>query len=798
MFRNHFTVGWRNLDRNKIYSLINITGLALSMSCGILIFTIIKHHLSFDNFHSNSDRIYRVVTELHRDIIAYRNAVPSPLGEFFRNDYTVAEKVARIYTERQVLVSLKKSDDMVKYREPQGVSFAEKEFFDIFNFPLILGDKTTALTLPNTTILTERIARKYFGDKSPIGQTFWLENKIALTVTGVLKNLPANTDIKTEIFVSYPTLKEYDPWLASDSEGWNGIRDGMRCYTLLKTNTSPHEVEEILQPYVKRFRPNSKNVHHYKLQPLADVHFNEQYDGAMKKQNLWILAAIGVVLIATACVNFINLATAQALRRAKEVGVRKVLGSLKRQLFWQFMIETAIITASGILFAAMLSYLVAPHINDLFNIGVPTNFFTDWIVILFCLTLGLVVTLLAGYYPALILAKFKPVTALKGRLSQQSIGGFSTRRLLIVTQFAISQLLIIGTVVTMNQIRFAKQADLGFDKEAIVMISTGTDRAKTRMNAIKNEMSRIAGVEAVSLCFAAPAADNEWGNSIKFDNSAEEVNFRTSIKSADADYVSTFDLELVAGRNLKPSDTVTEMLVNEAMVEKLNIQSPEEAIGRMISANGGSMKGPIVGVLKNFHDKSFHEAISPILITTYSDDYSSFAVKLKMEEAKSILTKIEKIWGQQYPNDIFEYEFLDNSIAKFYETEEIMLRGLQLFSFIAIFIGCLGLYGLVSFMVTQKTKEIGIRKVLGGSVTHVLWIFGKEFGRLILIAFLIAAPIGGWIMYEWLQGFAFKIEIDASTFALAIGCSIAIAALTVSYQVIKTALTNPVDSLRSE
>jgi predicted permease len=798
MFKSYFTIGWRNLARNKGYSIINIAGLALSMTCGILIFALVKHHLSFDNFHSNSDRIYRVVTELHRDVIAHRNGVPSPLGEFYRNDYTFSEKTARLYIERDILLTVKKDTELVKFKEPEGLAFAENEFFEIFNFPLLYGSKTKALTEPNTAIITEKLARKFFGDKNPIGETFWLDNKIACTVTGVLKDLPANTDVRTEMFVSYPTLKAYDPWLASNTDGWAGISDGMQCYTLLHPNVSRAQVEDALQPYVKKYRPTSKNVHHYKLQPLADVHFNALYGGAMEKRNLWILSIIGLFLLLTACVNFINLATAQVLKRAKEVGVRKVLGSVKRQLFWQFIFETAIVTAIGIVLAIVLSSVISPYANALFKIQIPINLFTDWFTILFCLSLGTLITIFAGYYPALVLAGFQPVAALKAKLAQQSIGGFNTRRTLIVTQFAISQVLIIGMVVIMNQMRFAKQSDLGFDKEAIVMIDMGMDSTRTKMNVMKNEMLRLPGVEKISLCFAAPASDNEWGNSIKFDDSAEEVNFRTSIKSADTDYVSTFDLELVAGRNLTVSDTVKEMLVNEAMIRKLNIKSPDEAIGRMITANGGSMRGPIVGVLKDFHDKSFHEAISPILITTYSNDYSMFAVKLNLTNAKTVLPAIENLWAEQYPDQIFEYEFLDDTIARFYETEETMLKGIQAFSFIAIFIGCLGLYGLVSFMVTQKTKEIGIRKILGGSVADVLWIFGQEFTRLIIIAFLIAGPIGWWIMQNWLQGFKFQIQISPMTFALAIGCSFVIASFTVSYQVIKTALSNPVNSLRSE
>jgi putative ABC transport system permease protein len=798
MYKNYVKISWRNLIKNRGYSSINIAGLALSITCGIFIFALVKHNLSFDNFHQNPDRIYRIVTEKHRDVIAYDNSVPSPLGELFRNDYPYGEKVARVYTERGALITLKKENELIKYKETEGIAFSEATFFEIFNFPLLQGNKATILTAPNTAILTERIARKYFGDKNPIGETFWLENKVAFTVTGVLKNLPSNTDIKSEIFLSYASLKSYNAWLASDTDGWGGITSGMNCYVLLQPHIPTAQVEEVLSAYVKVYRPNSKNVHHYKLQPLADVHFNAQYGAAMEKSNLWILSVIGLFLLITACVNFINLATAQALKRSKEVGVRKVLGSLKRQLFWQFIFETGMITFAGIVVAAVLSYTTFPFINNFFKTEIIINLLPDWQLVLFTLTTGFVVTFLAGFYPGLVLAGFQPVVALKGKLSQQNIGGFNTRRTLIVAQFAISQVLIIGMVVIMNQMRFAKHSDLGFDKDAIVMVKVGKDSTGTSISSLKNEILRIGGVESLSLCLAAPSSEDDWGNSIKFDNSSEEVNFRTSIKAADADYVSTFDLRLVAGRNLLPSDTVREMLVNEAMIRKLNLQSPDEAIGRMISANGGGMIAPIVGVVKDFHDKSFHEEISPILVTTNTELYSNYAVKISMANAQSIISSIETVWSQQHPDQLFEYEFLDESIAQFYEAEATTLKLIQIFSFIAIFIGCLGLYGLVSFMTSQKTKEIGIRKVLGGTVAHIVWIFGKEFVRLILIAFLLAAPLGWWLMNNWLQGFKFQVSINAWTFVWAIGCSIIVASVTVSYQVIKTAFVNPVDSLKTE
>ncbi|WP_192349870.1 ABC transporter permease [Algoriphagus sp. Y33] len=796
MYKSYFKIGWRTIIRNKEYALINIAGLALSITCCILIFALVKHHTGFDDFHQNKDRIYRIVTEQHRETVSFVNAVPSPLGEVFRENHTYGEKVARVFNETDALITFERGGELVKIKEPEGIAFTEPTFFEIFNFPLSQGDITTALNDPNTAIITERMARKYFGTQNPIGQVISYNNKIPFTITGILKDLPVTTDIKTELFVSYPTLKDFNPWLASEN-AWGGISSGMYCYTLLQPHVTPMQVEEALQPYVKQFRPTSKNVHHYKLQPLSDIHFNGKFGGAIEKSDLWILSAIGIFLLITACVNFVNLATAQALKRSKEVGVRKVLGSLRGQLFWQFLMETAIITSASIFLAVVAAYFLVPSVNSFFKTQIPLNFGADGVFLLFIAGLGILITVLAGCYPALILTGFKPVTALKGKLSMQQLGGFNTRRSLIVTQFAISQVLIIGLIVIMNQMRFSRQAELGFDKESLVMVKLGGDSLNT-MHTLKNEFLRLPGVEKVSLCLAAPASSNDWGNSIRFESDTEEVNFRTNMKLADADYISTFDLELLAGRNILPSDTVREVIVNEALLHKLGIESYEEALGKMIYANGGSMKGPIVGVVRNFHDKSFHEEISAALIATGSNWYSNFAIKINSNTTIATLGEIEKLWQEHYPDQLFEYSFVDESIAQFYESEETILRGIQVFSFIAIFIGCLGLYGLVSFMVAQKTKEVGIRKVMGGGIRHIIWIFGQEFVRLIVIAFLIAAPLGWWFMNNWLQDFAFKIKLDVWTFAIAVGCSFLIAALSVGYQVVRAAVINPAVSLKTE
>ncbi|GAB4031772.1 ABC transporter permease [Spirosoma gilvum] len=797
MIRNYLTIAFRNLTRNKAYTFINVAGLALGMTCGILLFTLITYHFSFDNFHANTDRIYRFVTEQHRETVSYSRSVPAPLGKVFRKDYNFGEKVARIATADDILITVQAGRDVHKYKEQEGVAFTESEFFDIFNYPLLQGDKATVLKEPNTAILTERMAQKYFGDSNPINQTIQLDNKIGLRITGILKNLPANSDRQTEIYASYNTLKQYNEWMASD-ESWGGISSAIQCFVRLRPGVVPAQVEQVLPAYVSKYRPTSKNIHHYKLQPLAEIHFDARYGAAMTKTNLWVLGCIGLFLIITACVNFINLATAQALKRSKEVGVRKVLGGVRTQLFWQFITETGIITFFALLIALICSTTLIPFVNEWFRSQLSLNLLSNLPLATFIVVLMVFVTLFSGAYPGLILAGFQPILALKGRLSQQTIGGFNTRRTLIVTQFSISQILIIGVIVIANQMRYAQQSDMGFDKEAVVMVPIATEAKPQTMHTVASQFSELSGVKKVSLCQAAPASNSNWTTSPLYDNRTETETFAVNVRAGDDQFISLFNVPLVAGRNIYPADSVREFLVNETFVKKLNLRSPEAVLGKTVSLNGGDLKGPIVGVINDFHDMSFHADINPVCISTALDRYNYYAVKIDLATAQSTIASLDQIWSRTHPDQIFSYQFLDEQIAEFYETESLMLKLVQVFAIIAIFIGCLGLYGLVSFMAAQKSKEIGIRKILGSSTGQIVWIFAKEFSALILAAFVVAAPLAWYIMRAWLQSFKFQVPIGAEVFLSAIAGTFLIAFLTVGYRAIRAALANPIKSLRSE
>jgi putative ABC transport system permease protein len=793
MLTNYLKIAYRSLKGNRVYTLINVSGLSLGITCAILIFFLVRYHLSFDTYHPDKERIYRIVTELHSDDIHYTASIPPPLGKMFKNDYTFAEKVARECHFEDLLITVKQPDVIKKFIEKDGIAFVDHDFFDIFSFKSIEGSLTGSIQDLNTAIITKKLAKKYFGDENPIGKTITVDNRLDLKVTAIMDDIPANTARKAEIYTSFLSLNAFDKWLSGD-DSWGGISTEMQCFVKLRPGIQVAQVEAVMPAYVQKFRANNKNVHVYKLQPLTDMHFDSRYDGVISKKNIWALAIIGIFLIVTACFNFINLATAQALNRSREVGVRKVLGSHKSQIVNQFISETGLITLVSIFCSLALAKGILPWFNEIFNTQINSDFMWNTQLLIFIPILLFVITLLAGLYPALLLSGFKPINALKGRITQQQIGGFNTRRSLMITQFVIAQVLIAGMIVIANQMQYAKQSDLGFNKDAIVIISTGSQDEKTKT--LMNEYDQLTGIEKISICASAPAAKENWSTSMRFDTKQEDEIFRVNVKSGDENFLETFKLPLVAGRNLFPSDSIREYLVNEKLVSKLQLTSAKDIIGKNITVYGQT--APVVGVVKDFYNQSFYGEIEPVVLSTFPDRRFKYAVKINTAQVTTTLASLENLWSKTYPEQVYQYEFVDEQIAAFYSTDESLLKLIKSFSFIAIFISCLGLYGLVSFMAVQKTKEIGIRKVLGSSIGQIMLIFAKEFSRLICFAFLVAAPIAWILMHRWLQDFKYRIDIGPSVFIFTILGTLIIAMITVAYKTIRAAIANPIKSIRTE
>ncbi|MFC0517757.1 ABC transporter permease [Mucilaginibacter angelicae] len=792
MIKNYIKIAWRNLVRNKAYASISVIGLALGIACGILIFTLITYHLSFDTFHKNPDRIYRFYTEFHDEEVSRVGAVPQPMAKGYRSDLAYSEKTARVIDFNRTLITITKGNDVKKFQEDNGVSFAESDYFSILNFPLQKGDSKTILAHPNEAVITDKMAHKYFGNDNPIGKVFRLDNKVNFTVTGVLKDLPNNTDRRSEIYVSYSSMEEY---AGKDRESnWGGVYSGSQAYTLLKPGIKQAQAEKgMMQLIKKNYTGRDLQVWRFKLQPIAEMHFDRELGGYADKKYLWALFFIGLFLIITACVNFVNLATAQALNRSKEVGVRKVLGSLPGQLFWQFIAETAIISIIAVGVALGLAELTLTPLNNLFHSQMVFNWSQ---LIAFIVLIAVVVVFLSGSYPGLVLARFQPIQALKSKLTQKDVGGFSLRRVLVVTQFTISQVLIIGTIIVISQLHYSQNADLGFNKNAVVVMPL-PQNDKVKMSTMRNQISEIKGVENVTYCYNPPASRSNSNTGIQFNNRPEDEHWSINTKEADENYLATFGIKLIAGRNFFKGDSVKELLVNETFVKKLSLK-PQDVIGKQMAINGRSYKGTIVGVMKDFYNYSFHTEIAPICVMPNYQSYSNVAVKIDMRNAKPTLAALDKIWNQTFPEEFYSYQFLDDSIKRFYELDNIFLNLIEAFAGIAIIIGCLGLYGLVSFMAVRKTKEIGVRKVLGANISSILWLFGKEFSILLLIAFVIAAPLAWWAMHNYLKDFQYRISIGPEIFVMSILSTFIIAWITVGYRATMAALANPVKSLRSE
>jgi len=537
---------------------------------------------------------------------------------------------------------------------------------------------------------------------------------------------------------------------------------------------------------------------------LNAVHYDTEAGDYSKKtisrellNVLWLIAAF-ILLIA--CVNFINLSTAQAVNRAKEVGVRKLLGSNKSQLTIQFVVETFLIVTGAVILAAVIAALALPSVNELLELSLSFNLPGNPAIILFLLLITIVVTALAGFYPSMVLSRFNPVNALKSKITANSSKGISLRRGLVVFQFIIAQALIIGTLIIVKQMNYFIDQPLGFDKDAIINVPFRVDSLRiSRLDYLQQKLMTVNGVQAVSFSSSTPVEDgNDMWSKFKFDHAVKETDFYAITKFADTGYVPAYKLQLVAGRNLRPSKWTQEFLVNESLVKNLGLKKPEDILNKEISIWGDQIKCPVVGVLKDFNDRSFRDNLAPLMITTNTTMYNQAGIKLETKDMSATLQSVKKICEETFPNFVYDYKFLDDKVESFYKQENQLAQLYKIFAAIAIFLSCLGLYGLASFMAIQRIKEVGIRKVLGATAGNIVYIFSKEFIILIAIAFAIATPIAWYYMQQWLQHYVYRINVSWWLFAAGGLIAIIIAVISISFQAIKAAMANPVKSLRTE
>lgn len=797
MIKNYFIVAWRNLLKNKGYAAINITGLSIGIGACLLIFLTIRFESSFDNFHPNGKNIYRVSGEFNNEgTISYTMGSSFPVAKALRLDYPQLKNVAAIASSfgTQVTVLDSTLSENRKFLE-DGLFFAEPQFFEIFNFPWISGDPKTALAEPNTVALTQKTAEKYFGNwKDALGKTLKVGSRIVCKVTGIIKDPPANTDFPLKIVLSFLSSRN------AASTDWVSSYSDLNTYIVLPEEESEAAFNASLKDFVKKYKPAEYVKDGYILQPLNTIHFDGRFGNYNKhtfsRGLITALSIIGLFLLIIACVNFINLATAQAIKRSKEVGVRKVLGSNRSQLVFQFLTETFLISVVAITCAVGLAYALLPMLNQL--LGTSISFEFNWRLVGFLSALLVAVTLLSGFYPAIILSGFSPITALKNKITNHS-GSLSLRKALVVLQFTIAQALIIGTLVIVDQMNFFKNAPMGFDKEAVVTVPIPSDSlSRTKFDALKNQLLQQSGIKMVSYSMYVPAELNHWETDFRFDNALKRTVFTADMKLADADYFKMYKMQIVAGRPYRASDTVNEIVVNEALLRKLGITNNADALGKSIAFNEPEISAPIVGVIKDFHSFSFENPITPIISGARKNSYQVANIKVETTETPQVLASIEKLWKASFPNSVYKYEFLDEKIANYYKAESRLSALYKIFAGIAIFISCLGLYGLVSFMAEQRKKEVGIRKVLGASVGNIVYLFSREFAILMILAFAIAGPLAYYFMHDWLQNYTYRIQIGMQIFISAIFISVAIVFFSVGYRAMRAAVANPVKNLRSE
>jgi putative ABC transport system permease protein len=814
MFKNYFKIARRNLVRNKSYAAINITGLAVGIAVCMVIFIIIQFQTSFDNFHAKKDRIYRVLTEYHHaesGSITYGKDVPFPMPLGLKTAFPQIEQVAPVFASHDDQVLLPDDNGTItkEFKEQRGVFFAGPSFFKIFDFPLLAGSYAS-LKDPNNVLLTKEIAEKYFGDwKTAIGKTIKLQaggyifehGTDVLKVSGILANIPANTDFQLKLVVAYGTGFTGD-YLAKSTDWANAVPD-FGCYILLPPDIAVDNFNQQLRAYSRKAEsPGNKDSHI--IQPLSAVHYDAEAGNYSNKtishQLLNVLWLIAAFILLIACVNFINLATAQAVNRAKEVGVRKVLGSNRSQLQMQFIVETFLIVISAVVLATVITIFALSSVSRLLELSLSFNILSNPAIILFLLTVTIVVTALAGFYPAIVLSRFNPVNALKSKLTSSNSNGISLRRGLVVFQFIIAQALIIGTLIIVKQMDYFMDQPLGFDKDAIVNVPFRVDSLRiARLEYLKNQLLSVNGVQAVSYSSNTPVEDaNDNWSAIRFNHAIKETDFKAITKFADEGYVPAYKLTLIAGRNLQPSKMTKEFLVNESLLKSLGIKNPDEILNKEISIWSDNIKCPVVGVVKDFNDRSFRNNLAPLVITQDVAMYNQAGIKLATKNLSATMSAVKQVFDKTFPDFVYEYKFLDDKIASFYKQENQLSQLYKIFAAIAIFLSCLGLYGLASFMAVQRIKEVGIRKVLGATAGSIVYLFSKEFIILIAIAFAIAAPIAWYYMHQWLQAYVYRINISWWLFVAGGLAAIIIALTTISFQAIKAAMANPVKSLRSE
>jgi putative ABC transport system permease protein len=805
MLKNYLLIAFRNLSKNKAFSFINIVGLAIGMAACLLILQYVSYELSFDNFHVKKDRVYRINQDRYNNgklSTQWAGGAFAP-GSAFKNALPEIEDFVKIVGAGQALANYKDQKMVIKNDYYAGASF-----FNIFSFPLISGDPKTALKEPNTAVISEEMARKLFHNTDPVGQTLYLNTDKPMKITGVMKKIPANTHFKFDFLQSYSTLLKENPPNKDFNLDDAWLSDGCTTYLLLKQGVDPKTLEAKFVPVVKKVYDKYKSAGEggvYTLQPVQSIHlysnrmleFQPNGDG----KSVYLLLGIAIFVIVIAWINYINLATARGIGRAKEVGVRKTLGSAKAQLVMQFMLEAMLLNGLAIVAAILLIVICLPVFANISGLQMGFVLFNQpafWVAVLGIFILG---SFFSGFYPAIVLSGFRPVEVMKGKISA-SPKGIVLRKSMVVFQFAASIFLLIGSLTVFKQLQFMQSQKLGLKIDQTLVIKAPlvkVDSFYRSMSAFKQEGLAQSTVKNITVSTSIPGEPVFWNaGGIKLVGADQTKGKQYRIIGTDYDYLNGYDIKLLAGRKFSKDygDEPHSVVLNKKAIEQMGFSKPDEAIGKRIDFWGQVYT--IVGVADNFHQQSLRDTYDALIFRCIPDVRGYVSVKISSNNITQTVAGLKKTWSAFFPGDQFDYFFLDQHFNEQYKADQRFGQVFGVFTGIAIFVACLGLFGLVSYTIVQRTKEIGIRKVLGATVNNILTLLYRDFALLVMVSFVVSAPLAWYAISKWLQTYAFRVAINPLLFAIPFLVVMVIAFATVSFLSVKAAMMNPVKSLKTE
>jgi putative ABC transport system permease protein len=807
MYKSYFKVGVRNIIKHKVLSFINIAGLSAGLTCFAIIALWVDDEMSYDKFNSKYDRIVRVIGTTKTELGTFESAVTSaPMAQALKNDFPEVEDVVR----------LRMRGDVVKYKDQQlhqsGILLADPSFFDIFSFHLSKGNVATALSEPFSIILTESIAKKYFGESDPMGETLTVNMYdgtgygALYKITGVMPDPPRNSHFTFTMLASFKTIEVASPEVLTTS-GWGDA--SFYTYILLKEGVSRNEFSEKIAQFYGKYIGSLfntwKNIYSYKLQPLSDIylrsHLRSEIAPTGSIYQVFLFSTIGIFVLVLAGINYVNLAIASSIKRAREVGVKKVVGALKSQLIAQYVFESALTTLIALIISLLVSFLLQPLFSQLTTKNLLL--FSSPTLLLFLTGVSILLGIVSGLYPAIILSGFKPLQILKGNF-QQGRSGLSLRKSLILAQFAITTALVTCIIVVNSQMKFIKHKNLGYNKDALIFLRVhGNTDVINGYAAFKNELLTNPLISVVATSNTIPIGGLGSGESETVDKDGKSIQVHTARLRTDSDYIDAYGINLIAGRNFHrglTTDTIQPVLLpvllNETAVQTIGWESPQSAIGKPFKI--GSIIGEVIGVTKDFHFSSLHNRIEPLAIYPVSERFSRITLNANVSKASAATGWIMQVWKKHFPSALLDYDFVDSQIGEQYLAEERFSKIVTYFSFTSLLIACLGLYGLISYTASQKVKEIGIRKVLGASANSITLMLSKDFFKLVIVSAFLAVPVAWYSMSRWLDNFAYRTTITWWMPTIAGLIVLILAMLTVSFQAIKAALKNPVESLKSE